>query len=184
VNANVVASAPLHVTGPMPASFAISSFPAPALYMTTPTLRMVTLDELVKLLTTHERRRDKNGRGWSGAKYKPGTTRANANVIEWSVAGADIEHVSVDEYMEMRANLVGYELAVIVYSTYSSIPEDFRFRLAIPLAKPIPKDRYRDVWDRMNATLFLVPRQERPANKGREPDAVHAGRARGRGHGG
>ena len=70
----MTATTPLTLTGPMPETFAISSFPAPALTNTTPTLRTVTLDELVKLLTKHERRRDKNGHGWSGAKYKPSAT--------------------------------------------------------------------------------------------------------------
>src|SRR5215211_2801304 len=131
VGPRVHARAPdLGLTGPLPATFDISSFWAPATTSTKPTLRSVTLDELVKLLTTHERRRNKNGRGWSGATYKPGTTRANANVVEWYVAGADIEHVSMDEYMEMRAGLVAAGLAVILYSTYNSTPDDFRFRLA------------------------------------------------------
>src|SRR5215203_6199195 len=116
----------------MPETFAISSFSAPATVMTRPTRRKVTLDQLRSLLTTHERRRDKDGRGWSGAIYKPGTTRANANVVEWSVAGADFDHLSMDEYMEMRAGLVGAGLAVILYSTYGSTPVNFRFRLAIP----------------------------------------------------
>jgi hypothetical protein len=139
----------------MPETFKISSFPAPATTSTRPTLRVVTLDQLRTLLGTHERRRDKDGCGWSGATYKPGTTRANANVIEWSVAGADIEHVSMDEYMEMRAGLVGAGLAVILYSTYGSTPENFRFRLAIPLTKPVPKDRYTDVWHRINEHLLI-----------------------------
>src|SRR5829696_5023429 len=53
------------LTGPLPSTFDISSFPAPATTSTTPTLRTVTLDELVTLLTTHERLPDKDGRGWS-----------------------------------------------------------------------------------------------------------------------
>lgn len=143
------------ITGPLPATFKISSFAAPATTSTTPTLREVTLNELVKLLTTHERRRNKDGRGWSGATYKPGTTRANANVVEWSVAGADIEHVTMDESVEMRERLTSAGLAFILYSTYSSNDEDFRFRLAIPFTKPVPKAQYTDIWHRMNAALFF-----------------------------
>jgi hypothetical protein len=142
------------VTGVMPATFKISLFPAPATTSTRPTLREVTLDELVKLLTTHERRRNKDGRGWSGATYKPGTTRANANVIEWSVAGADFDHLSMDDYMELRAGLVEAGLAFIIYSTFNSTPEDFRFRVAIPLTKPVPMTQYTDVWHRINGHLF------------------------------
>jgi hypothetical protein len=148
------------LTGPMPASFKISSFPAPATTSTRPTLRIVTLDDLVKLLTTYERRHNKDGRGWSGAIYQPGTTRANANVVEWSVAAGDFDHLSMDDYMELRAGLVDAGLAVILYSTYNSTPEDFRFRVAIPLTKPLPRERYGDIWNRMNATLFLGKNDE------------------------
>src|SRR4051794_41047569 len=90
------------VTGPLPSHFKVSRFAAPAKTNTKPRLVELTLDSLVQLLTTHTRRRNKNGRGWSGAIYKPGTTRANANVVEWSVAGADIEHITIDEYLELR----------------------------------------------------------------------------------
>jgi P4 family phage/plasmid primase-like protien len=144
----------LDLAGPIPATFKISSFSAPASTSAKPTRREVTLDELVKLLTTHERRRNKDGRGWSGATYKPGTTRANANVIEWSVAGSDFDRLSMDDYTELRERLVGAGLTFIVYSTYSSTESDFHFRLAIPLTKPVPKARYADIWHRMNAHLF------------------------------
>src|SRR5262249_36260276 len=33
--------------------------------------------------------------------------------------------------------------------------EEFRFRLAIPLTRPIPKDRYTDIWHRINAALLM-----------------------------
>jgi P4 family phage/plasmid primase-like protien len=142
------------LTGPMPATFKISLFAAPATINTRPALQQVTLDEFVKLLTTHRRRPDKDGRGWSGATYKPGTTRKNENVIEWSVIGGDFDHLSMDEYMDLRAALVAHGLAVVLYSTHSSTPENFRFRLAIPLTKPIPKSQYTDIWHRTNARLF------------------------------
>jgi putative DNA primase/helicase len=154
MNDSASAAPTLDVTGPMPASFKISSFPAPATTSTRPTLREVTFDELVKLLTTHERRRNKDGRGWSGATYKPGTTRANANVVEWSVAGGDLDHFTMDEYVELRDRLVANGIAFIMYSTFNSTDDDFRFRVAIPFTTPVPKAQYTDVWHRINAYLF------------------------------
>src|SRR5205823_12445971 len=88
------------VTGPLPSRFKISRFAAPAKTNTKPRLVELTLAGLAQLLTTHTRRPNKNGRGWSGAIYKPGTTRANANVVEWSVAGAGVEPSRLDEYGE------------------------------------------------------------------------------------
>jgi len=149
-----VTTAATCLVGPMPETFAISSFPAPATTSTTPSRRPVTLDQLVSLLTTHERRRDKDGRAWSGATYRPGSTRANANVIEWSVAAGDFDHLSMDEYMELRESLVAAGVAFVLYSTYGSNDVDFRFRIAIPLTKPVPRAQYTDVWHRINAHLF------------------------------
>jgi putative DNA primase/helicase len=60
----------------------------------------------------------------------------------------------MDDYMELRERLAGAGLAAILYSTYSSTPEDFRFRAVIPLARPIPRERYADAWRRIDAHLF------------------------------
>ena len=144
----------LEVTGPLPEAFAISTFPAPALTSTTPTKVSVTPAELVAMLTTHERRRNKNGRGWSGATYKAGTTRANDNVVEWSVAVGDFDHLTLDEYLELRERLSNLGLSFILYSTFQSTETDFRFRVVLFLTKPVPAGRYPEIWLRTNAHVF------------------------------
>jgi hypothetical protein len=179
---NGATASALDVTGPMPASFKISSFPAPATTSITPTLRTVTLDELRQLLGTHERRRNKDGRGWSGATYRPGTTRAKKNVVAWSVGAGDFDHQTPDEYMEMRARLVGFGLALFAYSTYQSTESDFRYRLAIPFTPagdPFYEARTEGPLHRRLAPNGCAPlrRQERPEHEGRQPNALSPGRS-------
>jgi P4 family phage/plasmid primase-like protien len=154
MEAVVMSAVSLDLTGPMPPTFAISSFPEPATTSTTPTRRVLTLDQLRTLLGTHERRRDKDGRGWSGATYKPGTTRANANVTEWSVAVGDLDHLTGDDVLELRGRLVDLGLGFILYSTYSSTDTDFCLRVVVPLTKPVAAAQYGQVWHRINATVF------------------------------
>ena len=142
------------LTGPIPDRLAISLFAAPATTSTRPTRVEPTWPELVARLSAHERRRTKDGRGWTGATYKPGTTRKNANVIQWSVAGADIEHVTLDDVQELAGHLERIGLAYVMYSTYGFEPEEPRVRFAIPLTKAVPAERYPDAWRRINAHLF------------------------------
>ena len=142
------------LTGPIPDQLAISLFSAPATTSIRPTRLELTWPELVERFSTHERRRTKDGRGWSGATYKTGTTRANANVVAWSVAAGDFDHVSIDDYLELRERLTDRGLAFLLYSTYRSAETDFRFRVAIPLTKPVPAERYPEVWRRIDGHLF------------------------------
>jgi putative DNA primase/helicase len=142
------------LTGPIPEKLAISLFSAPAATSTKPTRIEVAPADLVRMLTTHERRRDKDGAGWSGATYRPGTTRANANVVEWSVSAGDFDHLSIDECLDLRERLAGFGLAFILYSTFQSTETDLRFRVVLFLTKPVPAERYGDVWRRINASIF------------------------------
>ena len=143
-----------NLTGPIPDQLAISLFSAPATTSIRPTRIELPWPELVERLSTHERRRTKDGRGWSGATYKPGTTRKNVNVVEWSVAGADIEHVTLDDVQQLCEHLGELDLAYVMYSTYRFEPEEPRVRFAIPLTKAVPAERYPDAWRRIDAYLF------------------------------
>ena len=142
------------LTGPIPEQLAVSLFAAPATISTRPTRLELTWPELVARLSTHERRRTKDGRGWSGATYTRGTTRKNVNVVEWSVAGADIEHVTLDDVQQLCEHLEQLGLAYVMYSTFAFEPEEPRVRFAIPLTKAVPAEGYPDVWRRSDAYLF------------------------------
>lgn len=144
------------VAGPMPGTFAISIFDAPARYRTRPTRVEVAWSQLVARFTEHDRRRDKDGRGWTGATYEPGTTRANENALEWSVAVADRDHCTVADVDSTSARMSERGLAYVLYSTYGNAPpHDVRFRVVVPLTVPVPAGRWRDdIWHRLNAALF------------------------------
>ena len=146
---------PREVTGPIPPQLAISLFAAPATTSTRPDRRTFSWSDLVARFSNHERRRTKDGRGWSGATYRPGTTRSNANVVEWSVVGADIEHVTLDEVQQLREHLRGLGIAYAMYSTFGFDPVAPRVRVTIPLTRPVPAEQYPDVWRRANHHIFL-----------------------------
>jgi hypothetical protein len=143
------------LVGPLPDCFAISTFPAPATTSTRPTRRELTWDQLVRLLTTHTERADKDGPGWSGATYKPGTTRAIANVEAWSLAVGDFDHCTRADREALETGLDRLGLAYVIYSTYRNTPEDVRFRVVLPLVKPVPAQQWPDTWQRINHHLFL-----------------------------
>lgn len=46
-------------------------------------------------------------------------------------------------------------LSAVIHSTHSNAPpDDVRFRVVVPLAHPVPRDQWGDVWQRVNATVF------------------------------
>src|SRR5215208_2913405 len=118
----------IDVLGPIPATIRVSTFAAPARTSTRPSMVTGTWPELVDLLSVHERREDKDGGGWSPAVFRPGTTRSNANAVEISCAVGDFEHLGPDGYLERTEALDALGLAYCLYSTYTSTPEDPRFR--------------------------------------------------------
>src|SRR5688500_5204696 len=145
---------------PAPAELAtlrldISTFPAPATTSTAPKYRRIPWAELVALLTHHERRRDKDGAGWSPATYRPGKTRANANVVQWSCAVADVDHQTTADFTALRAHLDALGVAYVIHSTYSSHPPDsLALRVVVPFTRPVPAAQWADIWRRANWYLF------------------------------
>lgn len=71
---------PSGITGPLPSTFDISSFPAPASTSVRPTLRTVTLDELVRLL-----RPTSGWINWRSSRRSTGWTWT-ATPARWSVS--------------------------------------------------------------------------------------------------
>ncbi len=150
----VYARVPADLTGPLPERFEISFYAAPARTTVEPTPATVTWAELVDLCSHHEPRLTKNGRGLSGAKLKPGTTRKNENVEAVSIFFGDVDGITTDRYAELRERLMDAGLAFLVYSTFKSDEVELRLRFAIPLAEPITVADWSDAWDAINAHLF------------------------------
>lgn len=142
-------------TGPIPASVVVSAFRAPASTSTKATNRKLTWPQLVAILTKHERRADKDGAGWSPAVYVPGSTRGNASVIEVSCLVGDIDHADFDDYTAIRGHLSELGLEHVIHSTFNNAsPDDLRFRIVIPLTRPIPRDDWLDFWRRACVHVF------------------------------
>lgn len=120
--------------------------------------------ELTRLLGRHEVRTDKDGRGWSPATYKPGTTRKNHNVRAVSCFVGDVDHATLDDYGAIKQRVTELDLAFLIYSTYSNNPpDDVRFRIVVPFLKPLQTDGsaaegpalWRRVWQAATAHVLL-----------------------------
>jgi hypothetical protein len=137
-------------------TFAVSTYAAPARTNTRPHRQVVTWAALIKTLTTHKRVTDKDDEGWSPATYLEGTTRANKNVDQVSLAVADRDHCTWDDLADLKAHLRELGVAAIIASSYSNQPpDDVRFRVIVPLAAPIPADQAAGRWLQLNEYLFL-----------------------------
>ena len=95
----------------------------------------------------------------SPARLKAGTTRSNANVIDMSAVvfdvdnkheGAPLEIAQADQLLEQRLNC-----ALIIHTTYQHklFSDRPRFRIWIPLAKPVPASRYKALWAQVRQAL-------------------------------
>jgi hypothetical protein len=145
-------------------TLAVSFFPAPAKTSTRSTRREMLWTDLAQLLSVHERRLVKNGRGWSPATYTPGTTRANRNVVAISAFVGDVDHATDLDYHAIRERLSTLHVAFTIYSTFQNCPpDDFRFRIVIPFLAPVRSDEgtgallglWRSIWQRATDHLLL-----------------------------
>lgn len=90
----------------------------------------------------------------SPAVYKPGTTRANANVIEWAGWAA----VDVDDFQstgDLRNDLYTRfgDWYYICYSTASSTTSCPKFRLVFPLRRNVEASEIKHFWFALNSEL-------------------------------
>ena len=111
-----------------------------------------TWPELVRYLTTHKERADKDGPLWSPTSYKPGMTRGNANVRAVSCAVGDFDHGA--DYATVKGQLAGYEF--VAHSTYSSTPEEPRFRVVIPFTRPVSAIEWPEIKARVDFHVFAL----------------------------
>ena len=87
----------------------------------------------------------------SPAVYKPGATRANANVIEWAKwAAIDVDnHLfegDLKDELHSRFGMWDY----VCYSTASSTPTQPKFRLVFPLTRSVGADEIKHFWYALN----------------------------------
>ena len=135
-----------------------------------PRPRRVRWDALAARAGRHAERRAKDGPAWSPTRYLPGATRGNAGVEVVSALVLDVDHAA-----PAWPRLEG--LAFAAHTTYSHRPEDPRWRVLLPLARPVPAPAWGGVWRR--AVHHLLPAR-RPRLQGPGPAALLAGLPTGR----
>lgn len=114
---------------------------------TTPKRHVLPWSKFVQRFSHHESRSTKEGTGcWSPVSYKPRTTRGKANVDRVYALVLDVDHADLP-----RDRLDG--LAWIAHTTYRHSPTAPRWRVVIPLAKPVAgdEDHWPEVWQRAHA---------------------------------
>src|SRR5919202_2938438 len=110
--------------------------------------RTLSLDELADMLGRFEVLANKRrGRCWSPTRYADGaTSRNNAGVHSVSCLVFDCDRVPPDP-----DRLTG--VCWIGHTTYQHTPDKPRWRVVIPLARPVAAKRWANVWQRARAAL-------------------------------
>lgn len=95
----------------------------------------------------HQKRLVKTGgMAISPVSYMPGTTRGNQSVEAVFCAVFDIEHHGPFEALRERFD--GY--AFLAHSSYRHKPEDPRYRIILPLVKPVFSSEWSHAWAKLN----------------------------------
>ena len=93
----------------------------------------------------------------SPATYKPDTTRANANVVEWAGwAALDVDNHTFNGDLESELGKLYPSNYFICYSTASSTRATPKFRLVFPLTRPVGSDEIRHFWFALNSEFGMV----------------------------
>jgi len=88
----------------------------------------------------------------SPAVYKPGTTRANDNVIEWAGwAAIDVDNHVFEGNLKDELHSRYGDWHYVCYSTASSSVAQPKFRLVFPLTESVPATSIKHFWYALNA---------------------------------
>jgi hypothetical protein len=110
-----------------------------------PRQRQTTWEELSVVLMRHAEREEKDGPLWSPTLYKPGTTRAKANVVEVTCLVLDFDNGAGPE--DFIRPFRGF--AAAMHTTFQHLPEAQRWRVVLPLLTPVPAAEWPHVWEQM-----------------------------------
>jgi hypothetical protein len=108
----------------------------------------IDLVDLTKLLTTFQEVPDKKlARCWSPTRYAAdANTRGNIGVEAVSCLVFDLDRVPPDPKRLEHVHWIGH-------TTWSHRSESPRWRVVVPLARPLPSATWADVWQRARAAL-------------------------------
>lgn len=96
------------------------------------------------------RNAQKAGPGWIPAVFRHGGRRVDADVLGTTAIVGDLDDGKLDR-AELARRLNGYAHAG--HTSYSHAPGSPRYRVVVPLARPLPPARYGGAWERLNALL-------------------------------
>jgi AAA domain len=99
---------------------------------------------LVERLCRYDTREQKDGKAWSPVTYLPGTTRGKANVDQVFALVLDLDHGSPPWDL-----LEGLEY--VAHTTFQHTPEAPRWRVVLPLLRPVGGIDWPSFWLRAHA---------------------------------
>lgn len=93
----------------------------------------------------------------SPAIYKPGTTRANDNVIEWAGwAAIDVDDHKFEGDLKNELHRRFGSWDYVCYSTASSRVDNPKFRIVLPLTTTVPANKIRHFWYALNSEFESI----------------------------
>lgn len=104
---------------------------------------------------------------WNPATYRPGTTRASANVVTISALAFDLDRG--ESLRDIWA--LWPEHPRVLYTTWSHTVEHPKARLVVPLAEPVPPEGWGRVWDWANQ--YMKRRGVIPDSKCSDPTRLY-----------
>ena len=119
-----------------------------------PKVKNYSWEQLKNVLTTHTERREKDSAAWSPVCYREGTTRENENVTSVCCLVLDF-----DDGEEPRSlyhqwkNPAGQPLTWCLHSSYSSTPEHPKYRVTLPLSRPVAAADWPLVYRKLTLAL-------------------------------
>jgi len=106
--------------------------------------------ELRERLTRHLRVHDKGQAPcFSPVRYRPGASRGSDGVEAVTLAVLDFDHGC--DAQRLRAFLERERLACVLYSTFHHTEDAPRLRAVVPLSRPVPAERWRDIASGLHA---------------------------------
>jgi len=156
------------VTEPKPITYAVMRYASEK--DNTGKQRTGTWPQIAAMLGNRAIRQHKSGKAFSPVALKPGTTRANGNVVTISMAVADIDSEGVKDsatgqflsvterappLSQLRQAIDGYTWAA--HSSHSHDPKRLggviKYRIVFPLSRPCTPEEWPVVWDGLNVLL-------------------------------
>jgi len=111
---------------------------------TQPTQHEMAWQAFAQRLCKYDERPTKDGRAWSPVTYLPGTARGKANVDQVHALVLDVDHGPLPrDLLENRES--------VAHTTFQSTPSAERWRVVLPLSRPVAGKDWPGFWLRANA---------------------------------